>query len=155
MCRHRWSVQMTMKKNINWSFQPAQWLSWAEGAFISWRGRGRQSSSSADESHSVRWKLHFHPLSSWSVCSSDVYRHETGKCHSLSFILINFLSYIQVRDVLCYKLIPTIYKTSLLQNSLKIIRNFNLSALIGFKCISPKNTQIWFIYYNVCKNDQF
>ena len=25
--RHRWSAQMTMKKNIKWSFQPAQWLS--------------------------------------------------------------------------------------------------------------------------------
>ena len=28
--RHRWSVEMTMKKNIKWSFQPAQWLSSAE-----------------------------------------------------------------------------------------------------------------------------
>ena len=28
--RHRWSVKMTMKKNIKWSFQPAQWLSSAE-----------------------------------------------------------------------------------------------------------------------------
>ena len=28
--RHHWSVQKTMKKNIKWSFQPAQWLSSAE-----------------------------------------------------------------------------------------------------------------------------
>ena len=28
--RHRWSVQMTMKRNIKWSFQPAQWLSSGE-----------------------------------------------------------------------------------------------------------------------------
>ena len=27
--RHRWNAQMT-KKNIKWSFQPAQWLSSAE-----------------------------------------------------------------------------------------------------------------------------
>ena len=29
--------------------------------------------------------------------------------------------YIQVSDVLCYKLIPIIYRTSLLKNSLKVI----------------------------------
>ena len=28
--RLRWSAQMTMKKNIKWSFQPALWLSSAE-----------------------------------------------------------------------------------------------------------------------------
>jgi hypothetical protein len=30
ICRHHWNAQMTMKKNIKWSFQPAQWLSSAE-----------------------------------------------------------------------------------------------------------------------------
>ena len=43
--------------------------------------------------HSVGWKLLINPLSSWSVCSSDVYRHEAGRCRSLSFILIYFLSF--------------------------------------------------------------
>ena len=46
--------------------------------------------STADESHSVGWKLRFHPLSSWSFCSSDVYRHESGRCRSLPFILKYF-----------------------------------------------------------------
>ena len=35
--------------------------------------------------------------------------------------LNNLYIYIQVSDVLCYKLIPIIYRTSLLQNSLKVI----------------------------------
>ena len=42
--------------------------------------------------HSVGWKLLNHPLSLWSVRSSDVYRHESGRCHSLPFILKYFLS---------------------------------------------------------------
>ena len=38
---------MAMKKNIKWSFQPAQWLSSAE------------EEDSADESRSVGWKLQY------------------------------------------------------------------------------------------------
>ena len=34
-----------------------------------------------------------YPLSLWSVCSSDLYRHESGRCYSLSFILIYILSF--------------------------------------------------------------
>ena len=40
--------------------------------------------------------------------------------------------YIQVSDVLCYKLIPIRYRTSLLQNSLKVIITLNL--VDGFAC---------------------
>ena len=48
------------------------------------------STSTADESHSAGWKLQFHQFSLWSVCSGDVYRHDTGRCRSLPFFLIYF-----------------------------------------------------------------
>ena len=41
--------------------------------------------------------------------------------------------YIQVNDVLCYELIPIIYRTSLLQNSLKVI--------IGTDSLIPQKTR--------------
>ena len=47
--------------------------------------------SVADENNSVCWKLWLLPLSSWAVCSSDVYRRESGECHSLPFFLKYFL----------------------------------------------------------------
>ena len=34
ICRHRWNAQMTMKKNIKWSFQPAQWFLSADCKYI-------------------------------------------------------------------------------------------------------------------------
>ena len=34
--------------------------------------------------------LEIYPISLGSVCFSNVYRHESGRCHSLSFILIYF-----------------------------------------------------------------
>jgi len=40
---------------------------------------------------------YIYPLSSSSVCSNDVYRHESGKCRSLSFTLIYFLSFYHSR----------------------------------------------------------
>ena len=43
--------------------------------------------------------------------------------------------HIQVSDVLCYKLIPIIYRTSLLQNSLKVI------ALFVFT-----NQELWYVH---------
>ena len=49
-----------------------------------------QPTHTADESHSVGWKLLFHLLSSSSFCSSDVYRCESGRCCSLPFFLIYF-----------------------------------------------------------------
>ena len=51
-----------------------------------------ESTSTADESHSVSWKLLFHLLSSRSFCSSDVYRCESGRSRSLPFIIKYFLS---------------------------------------------------------------
>ena len=57
-----------------------------------------QSISTADESHSVGRKLQLHPFLLWSVCSSDVYRHESGRCCSLPFFLIYFLSNINSKS---------------------------------------------------------
>ena len=61
-----------------------------------------KSTSTADESHSAGWKLEFHPFSSWSICSSDVYRHESGRCHSLPFFLIYFFIILPFQDFLLY-----------------------------------------------------
>ena len=41
----------------------------------------------------LRWKLRIHPFSSWSVGSSDVYRHESGRCRSPPFFFIYFYYY--------------------------------------------------------------
>ena len=52
--------------------------------------------------------------------------------------------YIQVSDVLCYKLIPIIYRTSLLQNSLKvIISNMLTEILLLFKMKLETLGLIW------------
>ena len=67
-CRHHWSVQMTMKKNIKWSFQPAQWLSSAESSIL---------------------YLIFSP---GSLCYSDVYRCKSGRCGSLPFLTFFYLA---------------------------------------------------------------
>jgi hypothetical protein len=47
--------------------------------------------STADKSCSIDRKLLFHLLSLRSFSSSDVYRRESGRCHSLPFILKYFL----------------------------------------------------------------
>ena len=47
--------------------------------------------SITDESHSVDWKLYF-MFSLGSLRYSDVYIHESGRCHTLSFFL-TFLSF--------------------------------------------------------------
>jgi hypothetical protein len=65
VCRHCWSRKISLRVD-------------GIGAF----------SCTADESHSVGWKLLFHLLSLKSFCSSDVYRRESGMCRSPPFILI-------------------------------------------------------------------
>ena len=61
------SLEQTDHDESGWirSFQPTLWLS---------------------------SELLIHPLSSWSVCSSNVHRCESGRCHSLPFIL-KYLSF--------------------------------------------------------------
>ena len=44
--------------------------------------------STADESHNVGRQLQLHPFSLSSVCSSNIYRHESGRCCSLPFFLL-------------------------------------------------------------------
>ena len=75
VCSHPWSRQIMMKK-INCSFQSALWLS-------------SESTSVADVGHEHL----FHLLSLRSFCSSDVYRRESGRCHSLPFFLKYFSSF--------------------------------------------------------------
>ena len=58
-------------------------LSESTVAFISCRGR--------------LWKLQFHQFSSWSICSGDVYRQESGRYCSLPFFLIYFWSFYLLR----------------------------------------------------------
>ena len=41
--------------------------------------------TTADESHSVGWKLLIFSL--WSICYIDVYRGESGRCRTLPFFL--------------------------------------------------------------------
>ena len=45
----------------------------------------------ADESHSVGWKLLFCIFSPGSLCSCEVYRHESGSCRTLPSILTFFI----------------------------------------------------------------
>ena len=84
------SVDITGADRSRW-----KWMNWELSAntvvFISCRGR--LLTSIADESHSVGWKLLIHWLSLWSVCSSNVYWREAGRCSSFSFILKYFLSF--------------------------------------------------------------
>ena len=46
-----------------------------------------QSTSIADESHSVSWKFSYFISSPHYHCYKDVYRHESGRCHSFPFLL--------------------------------------------------------------------
>ena len=66
-----------------WSFQPTLWL--------------MNATVFAESSEYI----HFHR----DVCSSNVYRHESGRCRSLFFILIYFLSKNEVSVLLYYKYI--------------------------------------------------
>ena len=80
VCRYHWSRQISMKVH-------------GVGTLSQQHGFHQLYSSTADESHSVGSKLLLHPLSSRFVCCSNVYRRESGRCHSLSFMLIYFLTF--------------------------------------------------------------
>ena len=82
VCRHRWSRQITMQE-----------LSASTMAFISCRGRVYICVYSWWKPQCWLKAPKIYPLLSWSVCSSDAYRHKSGRCRSFSFILIYFLSF--------------------------------------------------------------
>ena len=81
------SVDITGADRSRWKWMYSE-VSANTVAFI--RCRGRQ-------------KLRIHPLSSWSAYSSDVYRHESGRCRSLLlskiFYLSRFFFYINIIGV--------------------------------------------------------
>jgi hypothetical protein len=60
-------------------------------------------------------------LNIWGVLSRNVSSLSTHDHDNEETCLESAPPYTQVSDVLCYKLIPIIYRTSLLQNSLKVI----------------------------------
>ena len=71
VCRHCWSVQMTMKKNIKLSFQPAQWLSSALATI-----RRHRWSVQMTMKNNIKWS--FQPAQ-WlsSAVEEDVIRRQT------------------------------------------------------------------------------
>ena len=79
-------------------------------------------------------------LKALPVCSSKwCIVLQTNSYNLYNIALTNVNPYVQVSDVLCYKPIPIIYITSLLQNSIKVIAEFitsmfnmQLSKFINF-----------------------
>ena len=67
-------------------------------------------------------------LSLWSVSSSDVYWHESGRCHSLSFILIFFLLFYLSRFSFCVNVSHTLFLSFSCDHWLAL-KNLNLLDL--------------------------
>ena len=84
--RHHCSRQNLVKWSNIRRFQPTLWLSSAIDVDLS------QSTCTADESPCVGWNLRTFDLFPGSLCSSDVYRRESGRCCTIPFFLTLFIA---------------------------------------------------------------